>query len=448
MATTNPLPSTSENSRRQVVSALDQARGPMTRAEIMKTANLSRPTVGSVLEVLTKHGVVRSSLAEKPKHGLGSPGHPVQTFELTKAAGVVLAIDVGHGGVRVALGDPGGAFLARPRGQPLDPKGKLLRHGERFDVDLLGPAVLRHAAEQARHLMRVGDVKARDIRGVGIGMPAPILSDMNRVAAATYMPGWGGINIAERVVEELERAIPSGGWSQERVFVENDANAAALGQLGRGAARGKRDLFYVKVSSGVGAGVIVNGEIYRGRSLAGEFGHTAIPASVLSLPPLPGDSEALVPAPQRCPRCSKPDCLEMYASGDALMRMLAARSSTYAEKDAKTVVTRVKESPAVDPLANAALGRVGHVLGHALGHAVALLDPEVIIVGGVLAEAGARLLDPINESLDALGIGPHRARVELVQERSNAGLHGAIAVALAHTEPMGFTKLKRVGRGT
>jgi glucokinase len=239
---------------------------------------------------------------------------------------------------------------------------------------------------------------------VGVGFGGPVDFARGVVLLSHHVEGWEGVPLRD----ELERRF------RFPVVVDNDANAGTLGEWRFGAGRGFDDLLYVNIGTGIGGGVIAGGQLVRGaRNLAGEIGHTIVSRGG----PL-------------C-TCGKRGCLEACASGDALAR----RGS---EALGRPVSGREVFSLAAggDAAAQRVLSEVIEDLAHGIGTAVSLLNPEAVIIGGGLSEAPAALfLEPLRCAvprycLDGAGRG---LRVEVAQLRYDAGVMGAVALALTAT---------------
>jgi glucokinase len=190
------------------------------------------------------------------------------------------------------------------------------------------------------------------------------------------LPGWDAVPLGRLLGERLERPV----------FVENDANAAAYGEWRYGAAVGLRHLIYLTVSTGIGAGLILNGQMYRGADgAAGELGHTTVDVNG---PPH---------------NCGMVGCVEVLASGTAIGRMAhdavaAGRSSVLARLAAQSgELTAIEVDHAADdgdPVAQEILARASHYLGVGLANYINIFNPEAIVIGGGVTRIGRQLLDP------------------------------------------------------
>lgn len=253
---------------------------------------------------------------------------------------------------------------------------------EEFDVTA-GPADLTKAALEA-----VRSVWSEDVEAVGVGI-AGMVSWPSGVFV--WGPHVAGSNVSVR--RELEAAI------DVPVVVDNDANVAAVAELELGSARGYRDVLLVTLGTGIGGALVVDGQIHRGASFAGEIGHMTYE-----------------PRGLQCD-CGKRGCWETVASGPALVRL--ARESIAQNPDgalshrfsAETLTGEdvTGAADAGDETARSLVAQVGAGLGTGLCNLIAVLDPEIVIVGGGLGSVGESLLGPARRvAADALHGGSHR----------------------------------------
>jgi glucokinase len=211
-----------------------------------------------------------------------------------------------------------------------------------------------------------------------------------------------------------------------KVFIDNDANLGALAEHACGQMRNVRNFLYLTVSTGIGGGLILDGELYRGeRGLAGEIGHTLVQENG-----------------PRC-TCGKSGCLEAFASGTSLARK-AREEITQGNKKGNNVLklvggrienitarTLLKAAQMGDPFSLQLFQGAGKYLGIAIAQAVLLLDLERVVIGGGVANAGKILFDPIQDTLNPLLLPERREAVRVIRSRlgDRAGLLGAIALA-------------------
>ncbi len=356
-------------------------RSRASRSELVQATGLSGATVGRTVDRLRREGVVR----EHPLEAVGV-GRPPRVVELDGERACVVGIDAGGRTLRAAVGDLGGtirARLARPIRDPAD-AGTLVDDLVDLVVDL-GSQV------------RPGAIKA-----AAAGISGIVDHRSGRVLLSPDLPGLAGVDLAAALEERL--GLP--------VAIDNDDLLAAIGEASVGAAIGCRDVVFLSLGFGLGAGIIVDGRPVRG------IAHAAGAVAYLA-----------------------PGRLEDRASGraipiryrEALIR--AARDGRAAEleidgadgpvHDARVVFERAE---AGDAVARRVIADVLTDLGDLVVDAGALLDPEVIVIGGGLADAGAAVLDPLERRIQAL---PYPPRLVASVLEDAAVLHGAVSMAVA-----------------
>lgn len=259
-------------------------------------------------------------------------------------------------------------------------------------------AVLDRIAQSLTESAAKAGVDLRRLAGAAIAAPGPVIAGAGRVVNPPNLPGWGDVALGPMLSNKLGL----------QVAVENDANAAALGEYLEGAGREARTLVYVTVSTGVGGGFVIGGELYRGpRGAAGEIGHMVIRPGG----PLCG--------------CGNNGCLEALASGTALARegheaLRAGRApllrdllaGSGGELTAELVARAAGEG---DPDAAAIINNAGKMLGVGLANLVNLLDPDVIVIGGGASKIGEPFLGPAKTVMQELSVPAARAEFRLAE---------------------------------
>ncbi len=253
---------------------------------------------------------------------------------------------------------------------------------------------------------------------VGVGAAGFVDARSDTVVFSPHL-SWRDEPLAQALAHRIDR----------RVHVENDANAALWAESRFGAARGLGEVVMITIGTGLGGGILIDGDLYRGRyGMAGEFGHTQV-----------------VPHGHRC-ECGNRGCWEQYASGNALLRearnVIGARpprAHDFADLVARTpgglsgpLITQAAR--AGDPTARELLAQVGHWLGVGLAGVAAALDPARLVIGGGVSAAGDLLLDPARQAFRATLIGRgHRPEADIVTAElgNDAGLVGAADLARA-----------------
>jgi predicted NBD/HSP70 family sugar kinase len=412
-----------QRSAARVLETLSGEPDGLTRTEIANATALSPPTVAAVLAELTERGMAVEGERSLPP---GGTGRPAARWTLTLPAGVVVGLDLGHSHLRALIADAAGNPVGLPVSKPCD-------------VDREGPPVLLDAADVIRQaLVEVGsDLGA--VLAIGVGLPAPIAHD-GTVASPDFLPTWGDIDVADELLALL---APHGLPPHVPVKVENDANLGALGESLHGAARQASDYLYVKVSTGIGMGVVLEDTLYRGaHGLAAEFGHIAVPAEAERAV---AERSSLQLPRSECPRCKRLDCLQNLASCRAIVDQLieTTRDRPRGEErypddlTIEHVIAQAKKDAVMHPLCHQAVVNAGMRIGAALGELVRILDPELVVIGGVLAGADEVLLGQIRSAVDRGTLPPARIQVERVKqdriERSE--VEGAVALALELLKP-------------
>jgi predicted NBD/HSP70 family sugar kinase len=250
-----------------------------------------------------------------------------------------------------------------------------------------------------------------EVLAVGIAIPAPLDRRTGTTARSGILRGWDGIPVAEVMERRLKRPV----------FVDNSANLGALAELRIGAARGRSDAIYIDIGDGIGAGLVLGGQVYRGHNgSAGEFGHTTI----VENGPL-------------C-RCGNRGCLEAIAGGYAILEGL---KPTHGNLKLNDIVTKAMGG---DAGCTRALAEAGRHVGVAAANLSNLFDPERIVVGGELSRAGEILLGPIRHAMERSVIVDESAMPDVVQGQlgARASTLGAVAlaidqVAIGGNEPIG-----------
>jgi predicted NBD/HSP70 family sugar kinase len=334
--------------------------------DLERLLNLSRPSVSNLISHF--EGVI-----QHPSHGPGAGTRVV----LDPTVGVAVGVDFGHGHTSVAVTDLCGRMLAAEEVGVRDASGRG------------APQVDWAATEIARLLDELGWL-ATSVAGVGIALPGPVdRTDEYAVIRAatslgtTFQNPFQTLRPAIHVKEALVKREPE--WRNVPFVVDNDANLSALGELTWGLAREAQNVIYLDWSSGIGGGLILNGEIYRGAGAAGEVGHIVVADAT--------ERGSLNP----CPRCGNVGCLESVASLDVLATQL--RDEIARIDDPSTVSALISLAQDGGP-ASEPLRRATDYLSRALAPLITALNPELVIIGGGF---GTRAYDVIkNELLDLL----------------------------------------------
>ncbi|MGX5182449.1 ROK family protein [Streptomyces avermitilis] len=363
-----------------------------TRGALQQATGLSRATVGQRLDRLFRAGWLREGAGGPVDSPLG--GRPSITLEFDDAHAVVLTADLDTRHARAAVLSLTGEILAEQAG--------LLVLGDGPD------AVLGELGHWFAELLRKAGRPADEVCGIGLAVPGPVDRDTGRVVQPPIMPGWDGYDIRSRLGRAF--AEHAHGRADVPVLVDNDANLMAYGEQ-RTAYPDCSAFALVKVSTGIGAGVVVGGTIYRGiDGGAGDIGHIRVPEGADAL----------------C-RCGSYGCLAAVASGGAVARRLAEAGVPAASgSDVRELLT------AGHPEAVALAREAGRRVGDVLATVVTLLNPGVLMIAGDLA--GTPFLTGVRELLYQRALPRSTAHLDVVTSRlgDRAGLIGAGALVVEH----------------
>lgn len=342
-------------------------RQPASRTDLARLTGLSRPTISSLVDELAGAGIVEERDRSETQTRRGS-GRPPQLLTLVKSAAFAIGLDFGHDHVRIAVCDLSGE--------------RVIDDWSAADVDHQPVESLDLANALVRKALSEAEITRNRLLGIGMGIAAPVDSVTGSIESEGILPGWHGIRPAEAMQERL--ALP--------VQVENDANLGALGELEFGCARGVQNMVYVRLSAGIGAGLILDGRPYRGATgIAGEIGH------VLEAP------GGLI-----C-RCGNRGCLETVASPLAVASLLEQ-----SRHEPVSVAQLLELLAAGDRGARRALADACKAIGRAVATLVNLVNPELVVIGGDLAVAGETVLEPIRTAIAAHAVPPATAAVRVV----------------------------------
>ncbi|NOX96949.1 MAG: ROK family protein [Nitrospirae bacterium] len=306
----------------------------------------------------------------------------------------LIGVDLGGTNLKVALLDKKGEI--RKKTSVLTARGK--------------QAVLQQIIESIEKVLEKTGVKKSAVLGIGIGTPGLVDNIHGIVRGFTNIKGWRNVPLKEYVEREIK--LP--------VYVDNDVNLMTLGELMCGAGRGAKNIVCLTLGTGVGGGIVIEGNLYRGSTLsAGEIGHVSVNADG-----------------PRC-ICGSYGCLERYV-GNAYIVKKAVEAieggrrsiiKKLVEGDLKAVTPRVISRAARqgDRLAGEIWEETGRYIGIVLSGVVNLLDPEIIVIGGGVAQAGRLLFEPIRKTVKerAMSIPARKVKIVPAKLGKDAGLIGA-----------------------
>jgi predicted NBD/HSP70 family sugar kinase len=351
-------------------------RGPISRAELGQQLGLSKPTVSSIMGRLESQGLVRVHGARP-----SATGRPATLYELNRQAGYVLGFDLGGSTVRGLLADL---------------YGDVVQYAARPVAGGTPSAILRQLREMRDHLVAAAGIDEQLLISAGIGVPGILDPSGHSVSAAYNIPALAELDVRGDIAAALE--LPT--------TVENDVNLAAIGEGWRGCAVGCRNFALIAVGTGVGMGIVLEGELYRGpRGAAGEIDF--LPLSVDQAPVTGGHG-----------------ALESVVSGPAIV---ARYRSATGRADVQSVSDLVAAAAAGDTAAAQAVGELAAAVAFAVAAVVCVLDPERVVLGGGVGSIEG-LVPPVREAFGRLAA--RDVPIETGALAGRAAAYGALAVAL------------------
>jgi glucokinase-like ROK family protein len=367
---------------------------PISRAEIAKRTRLSRSTVSAIVDKLLESEFICEQGVGKSRGGR----RPI-LLDFNPRAGFVVGLDMGATHLLAVVADLQATLLVT-----LD---------EPFSIEVGPEKGLAQAAQIMETALEQANISRPRVLGVGVAVPGPVDYAAGMVVSPPIMPGWDRVPIRDRLQEAL--SLP--------VYLDNDANLGALGEYAYGAGKNVSNLAYIKVGTGIGCGLIVDGRIYRGqRGYAGEIGHLTIDENG---PPC---------------RCGSFGCLESMASAEAIVRraemaMQAGQRTSLSRHRRLTATDIARAARERDALSQQLFEEAGRHIGVALAGLINLFNPGRVIVGVGADETSELLLDPVQRTVGARAMAGALADTRIVpaQLRREAVAAGAVALVLDQT---------------
>jgi glucokinase-like ROK family protein len=363
----------------------------VARTDIAQELGLTRASVTMIINDLIESGIILEMESRSTRSG-----RPPVVLDINPKSGLAAAIDMGATHIRVAVGD----FSAQ-----------ILEEAEEPFRIADGPEQCLEEGDRAlRSVLEKRGLKISDLSAIGLGVPGPVITDTGMVMAPPIMPGWDRFPI---------RATLENRWKVP-LALNNDANFGAVGEWVFGAGRGEKNIAFIKVGSGIGAGLIINRQIFGGTTgSAGEIGHLTIDENG----PL-------------C-SCGNHGCLEAFAGGHAI----ELQAKKLVESGKRTLLSDVNQAITVREVAEAArrgdlaaqeiLHRSGTFIGIAVAGLINLVNPSVVIVGGGVAEVGDLLTAPIRKVVRerSLRAAEHAVKITTAMLGRRSTLIGAMVQA-------------------
>jgi predicted NBD/HSP70 family sugar kinase len=364
---------------RQLIMQYLREHGSTLRVNMANNLGLSRATVTKIVQELIEEGFIEEG---EKMHGKSQSGKRATEISFRAEAGYIVAIDLGRSRLRLYITDLAAKIVAEWSG-PLD-------------ANLGWQKCLPYISVKVNELVQESlDEGWKGVRGIGMGMPGWLglpdnLSIMSQ--SSPLLENWRGVDIRSKLKELLQLK------TDILIYIDNDANLGALGESRYGTGRGVKNMIYLKLSLGIGAGLILNGQLYRGENgVAGEFGHISIDCRKL-----PDKDSPL------CSSCGKRGCLEALAGLRAIVHN-THKYNSLKETDIKPeyMADIILAAQNGDEDCQAALERAGTLIGRAIGnYLINIYNPALIILdGGIIRPTKDRkiyinqlLLDQIRAS--------------------------------------------------
>jgi predicted NBD/HSP70 family sugar kinase len=355
----------------------------LTRADLGRLTGMSRPAVSQRIDTLMEHRLVHET-SDLPSTG----GRPPAGLVFNRGWGVILTADLGATHARLAVTDLAGSVLAE---MPED-----------LEIARGPEEVLGVVARQFEELLEQAGRQRRDVKGIGMGVPGPVEFATGRPVNPPIMPGWDGFSIPGFLSSRFD--VP--------ILVDNDVNIMALGEQWTRWPE-ERHFLFVKVGTGVGCGIVTDGAVYRGaEGAAGDIGHIRVA----------GHDDVLC-------ECGNTGCLEAVAGGRALVR--AVRELGLEARDSRDVVAHAR-AQRMEVIA--LVRRSGRTLGEVLAGLVNAFNPDVIVIGGDVADAHEQLFAGVREVVyqRATPLATRHLQISRSTLGDRAGTVGAAVMAIEH----------------
>ncbi|MCH6469549.1 ROK family transcriptional regulator [Sinomonas terrae] len=364
-----------EANRARIIDVIKKYGG-LTQVELAGATGLSPATVSNIVKELSSSGVLHTTQSIRS-------GRRAQRVTLAHSLGLVVGVHFSARHMRIALADVANTVVTENH-MPL-------ARDHRADNELDRVSLL------LTDMLESVEASRDEVLAVGLALPAPYDRGSGTIARRGIMRGWDGVEVADSLARRLRRPV----------YVDNAANLAALAEARHGAARGKRNAVTLEIGDGIGAGLLLNGQVFRGsHGVAGEFGHFTV-----------RQNGAIC-------RCGNRGCLETVASGPAIIEGLRDHLGSLNLGDV------VVQAMTGDARCIRAIAEAGRHIGLAAANLCNLLDPERIVVGGELARAGELLLGPLRHAVERSLIVDEDLMPDIVQ--AQLGLRGATLGAIAY----------------
>ena len=368
----------------------------LTKSELVGFSDFSRTKITSCIDSLLAKKILVANEATSYSGGRRS-----KSFRVNERLGLVAGIQMGAIDFDLGIADFSGKVITRSSAAAAVKEGPI--------------PTLSKACSELESMVVTNGLSADNVMGIGIGVPGPVDFSVGTVVSPPIMPGWDRYPIIETVQQWFPYA---------NVVIDNDVNVIALGEVSQGAARGLSHLIAVKIGTGIGAGIICDGRIYRGANgCAGDIGHICV------------DKDGPVCA------CGNKGCLEKLAGGAgiaerALLGAREGRSPALLARYERNGLLRTEDVGAAavegDPFAIEVIRDSGRLVGEVLAALVNFYNPEMIVIGGGVSKLGDILLSSIRQAVfsRSLPLATRNLQIVFSGIGPEAGMFGAIRLAL------------------
>jgi predicted NBD/HSP70 family sugar kinase len=378
--------------------------GPISRAALARATGLSKPTVNQVAELLLEQGLVEE--AADSGDGPRRPGPRARQLRFRADIGHVLGIDVGADNTLALVADLSGRIVATARREAAGRAGRA--------------ALLRAIESAARDALTQSGIAAGDVRMAGVSTPGVVDPETGRISLAPQIAGWDGLDLGG----QLERRLGC------PVVADNESRLSLLAERWRGAARELDHVVYVQVGIGIGGALMLDGRLFRGkRGAAGEISY------LLDVDEPEDDSPGRTPTGP----------FERAAGGHAYARLGAAAAAApdgallreAAGGDPVSARAVFAAAERGDPASAAIVAELTARLARGVANVATVVDPELVVLGGGIANAGAALLDPVERAVRAAV--PFPPRIVLSELGDDGAALGAVRRALDAVDERHFS---------
>jgi glucokinase-like ROK family protein len=371
--------------------------GEITKPDLVDSLPYSRSKINGGINSLLKKGTIKSTGA-----GDYTGGRRSIKFSINGESGLVAGVDIGATSIDLILTDLAGKVYAR--------------YGEPGNVRQGPLVIVGRVCHLLNKMITENGLNKSRLFAIGMGVPGPVDNKAGMLVSPPIMPGWDGFPIIKAMQADFPRA---------KVMVDNDVNVMALGEKSNGAGKDIQNLIFIKIGTGIGAGIICHGEIYRGNNgCAGDIGHISVKKD----------------GPM-C-HCGNTGCLEAVAAGPAI----ADRGVKAALEGKSPILLKHYEANGQklraedvglaagegDPVSIEIIRNSGQIIGDVLAGLVNFFNPGLILIGGGVSRIGNLLLSSIRQVVltRSLPLATRNLRIDFSSSGQDAGVAGAISLAI------------------